>query len=160
MLGGNPLEIMKHMRSIIYPMMETMLEDLWAASQGAELLMYHPKAFGGYDIAEKLEIPVFAAHPIPILAPTGLLTNPALPFSIRSRWLNRKSYAFNRMAVMPFRRIINHWRQDTLGLGSRSFLTDDLRVNGRDIPVLYGCSRAVVPYDPVWRGRVSMEGFW
>ncbi|MCI3918715.1 glycosyltransferase [Paenibacillus sp. TRM 82003] len=161
MLGGNPLEIMKNMKKLIYPMMETMLEDSWTAARDADVLIYHPKAFGGYDLAEKLDIPAFPAHPIPIIAPTGGLTNPALPVSTDNRWLNRRSYEVNRLLLGSFMGMINRWRRETLGLaGRRSVFTNDLRVRGRELPVLYGCSPAVVPFDPEWEGRVCMKGFW
>lgn len=160
MLGGNPLEIIKQMKKLIYPMMRQMLEDLWTVSQDADVLIYHPKAFGGYDIAQKRGIPVFAAHPIPIIAPTGNFTNPILPFSFRNRWINRKSYQLNRLMLFSFMGIMNKWRRETLHLPARSVFANDLRVNGRDIPVLYGCSPSIIPYDPNWKGQVSMEGFW
>ena len=107
MLGRNPLEIMKQMRRLIHPMIVQMLDDLWNASHNAEVLIYHPKAFAGLDIAEKLNIPVFAAHPIPIIAPTGNFTNPILPFSFRNRWLNEKSYQLNRLMTVSFHTLIN-----------------------------------------------------
>lgn len=161
MLGGNPLETMKNMKKLIFPMMETMLLDSWTATREADALIYHPKAFGGYDLAEKLDIPAFVAHPIPMIAPTGGLTNPALPFATGNRWLNRRSYAVNRLLLGSFMGLINRWRRETLGLrGKRTVFSDDLRVRGRDIPVLYGCSPSVVPFDLAWKGRVSMEGFW
>jgi len=30
-----------------------MLEKEWQAAQGADLIIYHPKTDGGYDMAEK-----------------------------------------------------------------------------------------------------------
>ncbi|RAR43883.1 glycosyltransferase [Paenibacillus sp. MDMC362] len=160
MLGSNPLEIMKQMKKLIYPMMQQMLDDLWTASQDADCLIYHPKAFAGYDIAQKLNIPVFAAHPIPIIVPTGAFTNPILPFTFRNRWLNEKSYHLNRFMLLSFKKMLNTWRRDTLHLPPRSLFSDDLHVNGRDIPVLYGCSPSIIPFDPKWKDRVCMEGFW
>lgn len=77
MLGGNPITVLKNMKTVIFPMMERMLHDLWESSQHAEMIIYHPKAFGGYDIAEKLGVPTFIAHVIPAVAPTRLFTNPA-----------------------------------------------------------------------------------
>lgn len=160
MLGSNPFEILKQMKKVIYPMMKNMLEDLWRASQDADVLIYHPKAFGGYDIGQKLNIPIFAAHPIPIIAPTANFTNPILPFSLKNRWLNKKSYQLNRLMLSSFISMINQWRREMLNLPGRSVFTNDLRINGRDIPVLYGCSPSVMPYDPIWKDRVCMEGFW
>ena len=160
MLGSNPYEIMKQIKKTIHPMMKQMLDDLWAASQDSDCLIYHPKAFAGYDIAQKLNIPVFAAHPIPIIAPTGNFTNPILPFSIRNHWLNEKSYQLNRLMLFSFKNLINTWRSETLNLPPRSVFNNDLCLNGRDIPVLYGCSPSIMPYDPKWKDRVCMEGFW
>ncbi|MDU5145140.1 MAG: glycosyltransferase [Paenibacillus dendritiformis] len=160
MLGGNPLAIMRNLKKFMYPMMEQMLADLWAASQEAEALIFHPKALGGADIAEKLDIPVFAAHPVPLLMPTSRFANPALPLDTGMGWLNRMSYSMNRLISAPFLNLLNRWRRETLGLPARRLFTPDLRINGRDIPVLYGCSPAVVPYDPRWEDRVCMAGFW
>ncbi|CAM4183779.1 MAG: glycosyltransferase [Paenibacillus macerans] len=160
MLGSNPLEIIKQMKKLIYPMMQQMLEDLWTVSRDADVLIYHPKAFGGYDIAQKQGIPVFAAHPIPIIAPTGNFTHPSLPFSLKNRWLNQKSYQLNRLFLSSFMSMINKWRRETLNLPARSVFTNDLRIDGRAIPVLYGCSPSVIPYDRKWKDQVSMEGFW
>ncbi len=161
MMSGNPLVVLKNMKTLVYPLMQQMLEDSWEASQDAEVLIYHPKAFGGYDIAEKLQIPVFAAHPIPVIAPTGLFTNPALPVSASISWINQLSFKMNRLFMAAFFRMINRWRLDTLGLTTkRTLLSDDLRIKGKRIPVLYGCSPRVIPYDPSWEDQVSMSGFW
>jgi len=160
MLSGNPLEVMKQMKRLVHPIMRQMLDDVWTVSKDADALVYHPKAFGAYDIAQARKIPVFAAHPVPLMVQTGAFTNPILPFSVKNRWLNRKSYLVNRLAVLSFIGLINTWRHETLHLPSRSAFTNDLSVDGRDIPVLYGCSPSIIPHDPDWAGKVCMEGFW
>lgn len=161
MMGSNPIEIARTIKTLIYPMMEEMLIDLWEASKDAEVLIYHPKAFGGYDIAEKLGIPVFIAHPIPIVAPTSLFTNPALSFSLNVGLLNKLSFKVNRLFVASFLKIINKWRREVLGLSTkRSIFTNHLKLNGKHIPILYGCSPSVIPYDNSWNKKVSMSGFW
>ncbi|MBD8498304.1 glycosyltransferase [Paenibacillus arenosi] len=160
MLGNNPLEILKQMKKLIYPMITQMLEDIWAASQHADVLIYHPKVIGGYDIAQKRGIPAFIAHPTPIIAPTGDFTNPILPISISNRWLNEKSYVLNRLFLLSFMGIMNKWRRETLNLPARSIFTNDLSIEGRAVPILYGCSPATVPYNPKWGEQVCMEGYW
>ncbi|MFE0555377.1 glycosyltransferase [Paenibacillus sp. NPDC058910] len=97
---------------------------------------------------------------IPIIAPTGAFTNPILPFTFRNRWINEKSYHLNRLMLLSFKKLMNTWRSETLNLPPRSIFSDDLCVNGRDIPVLYGCSPSIMPFDPKWKDRVCMEGFW
>ncbi|MBP3951634.1 glycosyltransferase [Bacillus suaedae] len=161
MMGGNPIEIVKNMKTMIIPMMERMLDDLWASSRDADLIIYHPKAFGGYDIAEKLGVPVFVAHPIPAIAPTRLFSNPALPVSFNFGWVNEISFKANRLFMASFFKLINNWRRETLGLNKkRNLFTNDLTLHNKPIPVLYGCSPEIIPFDPNWNGSVSMSGFW
>jgi len=76
------------------PIMRRMLEEEWQASQGADLIIYHPKAAGSYDIAEKLNIPLLISLPLPLLTPTR-----AFPCTLFSKvklggWFNRLSYSF------------------------------------------------------------------
>ncbi|WP_456279697.1 glycosyltransferase [Bacillus sp. K7] len=161
MLKGNPLSIVSQMKTVIYPMMEQMLDDIWAASIDAEAIIYHPKVFGGYDLAEALPIPAFIAHPVPVIAPTRQFTNPVLPFAMRSGTLNRASFQINRLMTAAFFSLINKWRHETLGLpDKRSVFQDDSVLNGKHIPILYGCSPSIIPFDQQWKGRVSMQGFW
>ncbi|ARV46680.1 glycosyltransferase [Bacillus inaquosorum] len=161
MLKGNPLSIVSQMKTVIYPMMEQMLEDIWAASKDADAIIYHPKVFGGYDIAEALHIPAFIAHPVPIVAPTRHFTNPVFPFSLQSGQLNKASFKINRLLTAAFFSLINKWRHETLSLpDKRSVFKDDSVLNGKLIPVLYGCSPSIIPFDQQWKGHVSMQGFW
>ncbi|OBY76307.1 hypothetical protein BBG47_27940 [Paenibacillus sp. KS1] len=99
MLGGNPLSIMKQLKTHIIPMMRQMLEDLWQASENAEAIIYPPKVLGGYDIAQKRKIPAFTAHPTPIIIPTGNFPNPILPFNLRIRLLNKNQLMFVKLSL-------------------------------------------------------------
>lgn len=114
--------------------------------------------FGGCDIAQKRKIPAFIAHPTPIIVPTSTFT--ILPFTLRIRWLNKISYQLNRLMILSFIIMMNKWRRETLNLPPRSLSKNELCIDGREIPVLYGCSPTVVPYDPKWKDRVCMEGSW
>ena len=58
-----------------------LLDDEWTAAQGADVVVYHPKALGGYHVAEALGVPGFLAHPIPMFSPTRAFPNPVLPFA-------------------------------------------------------------------------------
>jgi len=161
MMGRNPFHTWKLMKRAIFPMVERMLLDVWHAAQGADVMIYHPKVLGGYDIAEKRGIPAFLAHPTPVIVPTRLFANPALPLTFSSGFLNELTYSVNRLMVSSFLSIINKWRKETLTLDSkRTLMTNDRILNGQPVPVLYGCSPQVVPYDPAWKPYVCMSGFW
>ena len=46
------------------------MDEQWVAAQGSEAILYHPRALGGYHIAEKLRIPAILSLPIPLITPT------------------------------------------------------------------------------------------
>ena len=143
--GKNLLTTMKKAAS----MYSRVLDQEWAASQGADALVYHPKALGGYHIAEALNIPGFLAHPVPMFSPTRAFPNPVLPVTNLGGTLNRFSYGvFLRLPSAPYHRTINRWRKETLKLASTSFLAGELDVRGRPIQRLVCCSSQVVPPPP------------
>jgi sterol 3beta-glucosyltransferase len=50
-----------------------MLVDEWEAARSAEAIVYHPKALGGFHIAEALGVPGFLVLPVPALSPKPCL---------------------------------------------------------------------------------------
>jgi sterol 3beta-glucosyltransferase len=142
-------------------MYSRVLDQEWAASQGADALVYHPKALGGYHIAEALEVPGFLSHPIPMFSPTRAFPNPVLPVTNLGGALNRFSYeAFLRFLTAPYHRTINRWRKETLKLAPTSLLASELEVRGRPVQRLLCCSSYVVPPPSDWDGSTSVTGYW
>ena len=78
----------------LMPTMRKVLVDEWeaAASLGADAVVYHPKAMGGYHVAESLGVPGFLVLPVPALSPTGAFPVPVLPLPNLGATLNRLSY--------------------------------------------------------------------
>src|SRR3712207_7289301 len=78
----------------LMPVMRKALVDEWeaSASSGADAVVYHPKAMGGYHVAEALGVPGFLALPVPALSPTGAFPVPVLPLPNLGAPLNRLSY--------------------------------------------------------------------
>jgi len=66
------------MRQLL-PAWRQMLVDEWEAAWDADAVVYHPKVFGGYHIAEALDVPGFLALPVPALSPTRAFPTPVLP---------------------------------------------------------------------------------
>ena len=103
----------------LMPVMRKVLVDEWeaAASSGADAVVYHPKAMGGYHVAEALGVPGFLALASPALSPTREFPVPVLPLPDLGGALNRLSYgAIFRSLTLPYRSMVNRWRQRTLGL--------------------------------------------
>lgn len=70
--------------------MRRILVDEWeaVASSRADAVVYHPKAIGGYHVAEALDVPGFLALPVPALSPTRAFPNPVLPLPNLGGFLN------------------------------------------------------------------------
>jgi sterol 3beta-glucosyltransferase len=142
-------------------MYSRVLNQEWAASQGADALVYHPKALGGYHIAEALDVPGFLTHPVPMFSPTRAFPNPVLPVTNLGGVLNRFSYeAFLRLLTAPYHRTINRWRKETLKLPPTSLLASELEVRGRPIQRLLCCSSHVVSPPSDWDDSTSVTGYW
>jgi sterol 3beta-glucosyltransferase len=155
--GRNFLGTLKETAS----MYRRVLDQEWEASSGAEAVIYHPKALGGYHIAEALNVPAFLAHPIPMFSPTRAFPNPVLPVADLGGPLNRLSYgAFLRLSTAPFHHTINRWREETLGLPPRSFLASELELRGEPVHKLISCSPHVVPPPADWDESTIMTGYW
>ena len=133
------------------------LADEWESTQNAEVLIYNPAIFGGYDIAEKLGVPTFAAFPAPMYSPTKEFPSPFFPFSNLGP-LNKFSHQlFAKLGPAMFRRPINDWRRDVLGLPPAK---GDNLLNGKPIPKLYAYSKVVVPRPKDWDESSVVTGYW
>ena len=142
-------------------MYRRVLDQEWEASRGADAVVYHPKALGGYHVAEALNVPAFLAHPIPMFSPTRAFPTPVLPVASLGGSLNRLSYgAFLRISTASFHRTINRWRSETLGLPPRRLLASELELRGEPVSILVGCSPHVVPPPADWGPSTTMTGYW
>lgn len=146
----------------VKPLMRGVLDDSLAASEGAELLIYHPKILAGPHIAEKLNIPAMVALPIPALSPTAAFPTPLFRWPALSGATNRLSHRFLLAATkLGYRGIIDRWRTEALGLPpAGSVQTSMLSIRGKPVPRLYGFSEALVPRPADWAGDDHVTGYW
>jgi sterol 3beta-glucosyltransferase len=147
----------------LMPTVRKMLVDEWeaVASSGADALVYHPKAMGGRHVAEALGVPGFLALPVPALSPTRAFPVPVLPLPDLGGPLNKLSYgAFFRSITLPYRRMANRWRKETLGLPALPLLASELELRGEPVVRLYPCSPHVVPVPADWDESSAMTGYW
>ena len=147
----------------LMPTVRKMLVDQWeaAALSGADAVVYHPKAMGGYHVAEALGIPGFLALPVPALSPTRAFPVPVLPLPDLGGPLNKLSYgAFFRSITLPYRGMVNRWRKETLGLPALPLSASELELRGEPVVRLYPCSPHVVPVPSDWDESSAMSGYW
>jgi sterol 3beta-glucosyltransferase len=142
----------------VMPMLRRMLESAWRAAQDSDAIVYHPKAMGGYHIAEKLNIPGCLAIAAPAFSPTAEFANPLLTTANLGGLLNRWSYGLLAFASLaPYRKLINEWRRDVLGLPP---FNDDSVLRGRPVPKLYFYSPHLLPTPADWDAHSVATGFW
>jgi sterol 3beta-glucosyltransferase len=146
-LAGNPRALLQAYRDF-QGIMRTLLDDAWAAAQGSDALVYHPKVLAGADIAQRLALPCWLAAPVPMLTRN------------LGGMLNRASYAANRAAVLSFQGVLNSWRRDTLGLPPRSPFEHPFRQHGAPLPTLYSISPHVLPRPADWPADAHLTGYW
>ena len=145
----------------LVPTMRRMLDDEWKAIRGADALIYHPKALGGYHIAEALGVPSFMAHPVPAFSPTRAFPIPVLPIPDLGGLFNKMSYgALLRLITAPYHRTINRWRSESLDLPPRRFMASELELRGEPIRRLYCYSPHVVPTPADWDASSTTTGYW
>lgn len=157
MSGGNKIGAMFKLLKQARPMFEGLLDAQWAAAQGADYIVYHPKAIGGAAIAEKLGIPASVALPLPALSPTRAFPSPLLPFGDLGPFNRLSHQLICRYGDLAGRSTVSRWRKETLGLPARAHW---LSVNGRPVPRLYPYSTSVVPRPADWDKDSVVTGYW
>ncbi|MBA3872072.1 MAG: glycosyltransferase family 1 protein [Anaerolineae bacterium] len=158
--SGNPIRVMQHMKTTVFPLMRRLMDDTWQAAQDTDAIIYHPKLFHVPHIAEKLNIPVMLAATVPILTATGQFPAPGVFNRNLGAAFNRLTYKALDLATSSFNGMVKEWRRDVLGLSEQSSVVKGNKINGRPIPVLYCYSQYVVPVPADWDGSAHVTGYW
>ncbi|AFY35770.1 glycosyltransferase [Calothrix sp. PCC 7507] len=142
------------------PIIRQTLDEAWIAAQEAEILIYHPKALGGYHIAEKLNIPGFMSLLLPLYTPTTAFPSPIFP-NLKGGWYNQLTYQLLPLLTAPYLNVINQWRQERLGLRPRSWNEKEILGSyGDSSPVLYAYSSHLIPRPSDWDSSTIVTGYW
>jgi sterol 3beta-glucosyltransferase len=157
----NPIKFIRGLTHLMQPSMERSLADSWTASQGADAIIYSLLAIGGYHIAEKLRVPSFAAliHPA---RRTRAFPSIAIheKFSLGGYFNLLTHVAAEQLFWHPFRRLINKWRGQTLGLPPAHFFGPWGQMVKQKSPYLFGYSPSVVPKPRDWGEWLHVTGYW
>jgi sterol 3beta-glucosyltransferase len=162
--AGNSWETLATLASMVSKfgnLQERQMADLWAACKqtAPDLILYHLKALGAPDFAEKLGVPCMLAFWLPIYVPTTrfpAMGFPELPLGPGYRWL---TYQLIRSISLLMSKRVRRWRTQN-GLAPRS---PGLRMrlpDGRPIPALHGFSRHLIPRPEDWPKTSIVTGFW
>ena len=125
-----------------------------------DLIVYHPKMFAGPHIAEKLAVPAVMAVFQPLFVPTAEFPLAGLPALPVPGW-NRLSYRVVPLSMRYYRKHINTFRRERLGLGpvGAGWAVAMPPGAGR-IPVLHAVSPHVIPRPADWPDHARLTGYW
>lgn len=130
--------------------------ELW---QTDAIINQLPGGLFGTDLAEKLQIPMITMAVIPMVRTNAF---PMVAFPAGLGFLpgyNSLSYRLAEQLMWSgFRRAVNRWRREALGLAVRPFLGDFDQI--AQLPTLLGFSEAIVPRPPDWGANVHYTGYW
>jgi sterol 3beta-glucosyltransferase len=147
----------------VTPLQREMLKDSWLAAEQCQpdLIIFHPKAYGGPSIAEKMRIPVILAIPLPMLVPTT-----QQPVWSPSRislggWFNKLTYVIpQKLMKFSVGKLVKESRE-LHGLPYQPKGFDILHDNeGKHIPVFHCYSGSVSPRPNDWPQNVVTTGYW
>lgn len=156
----HPFSAMRYAREVVNPAFRKSLDDFWAGAQGADVILYHPKALAAPDMAKALKIPCISVPTVPITYPVSEFPNMAIaPMANWGAVLNRLSYAIMGKADLSSLKEINDFRRNTLGLPARKAGLYGYEIDGRSIPIICPVSPALFEDVKSWDGRVYLPGF-
>lgn len=157
----HPFRTKKYLDEVVNPVFRQTLDQFYEAAQGADVILYHPKAFGAPDIAEALAIPCISIPPVPITFPIDEFPNLAIsPTKNLGKRLNLWTYSVIAQAERSSIKEVNDFRQKTLHLPKRKSGLYTFSLNGQVIPIIYPISKALFPEVTSWEGRVLTPGFF
>ena len=120
-----------------------------------------PGALYGYDLAEKLGIPMLMAAVMPLNRTRHFPMLAFPPQLARFPGYNALSYGIaNQLVWQWFRPAINRWRTEVLGLPQQALSGYFGEVGTARIPILNGFSAHVVPRPSDWGQDVHVTGYW
>lgn len=162
--GPDPLAFFRGFVRLAKPRAAQMLSDSWRACRGAEAVVYSTLGFAGYHIAEKLGVPSCAAALQPLsrtrsFPPVGLEPKDLGP-GLTAMYNLMGHLVAEQLTWQPFRRMVNQWRRQALGLPPMPFTGPFGLVDKKRYPVLYGFSPSVVPRPPDWGPSLHVTGYW
>lgn len=137
-----------------------MLDEVWDAAQEADMIIYHPKVMGAFDIAQTLKIPCCQVLTAPLFVPTKAFAHCMFPQLPLGGLYNKLTYKLTSLAQVSFLTGLNVWRKK-MGPKPRSFFTNDLvQFDGKPIHQLHCFSAHVVPKPSDWPETAHVAGYW
>ncbi|MEJ2146320.1 MAG: glycosyltransferase [Acidobacteriota bacterium] len=143
-------------------MQRRQIHDLWESTKAVDpdLILFHPKALGASDFAERLNVPCVFAFYLPMYVPTGDFSAMGIPDLKLGRRYNRLTYRVIDLATRSATgKYAREWRREH-GLPSKRRGRFLERTNGDPIPALHAYSPSVIPRPSDWPETADVTGYW
>ncbi len=160
LISGGLLAIIRNFRHISQKVTAEIIDGSTQATEGADLILYHPKVPVAADLGEAKNIPVIQTALQPVLVPTGDFAIAGLGNGRLGRRFNRWSYAAIRMQRALFSKQLNAWRTGTLDLPPLPRFARGGEIKGSALPVLHAFSEHVIPRPLDWPDWAHVTGYW
>ncbi len=155
----HPFKAVQYAKNVINPLYRKAMTEFYQACLEKDVIIYHPKAFGAVDIAEKLRILCISMPPVPIIYPVSSFPNLAVTTRDLGRFLNKFTYKLTNLGAESNNiKDINDFRVNQLHLKKRS--AGKYMINREDgpLPIIYPISPGL--FDTMdFDHKVYLSGF-
>jgi sterol 3beta-glucosyltransferase len=156
----HPIKAMQYAKRVINPLYRKAMTEFYEACQGKDVIIYHPKAFGAVDIAEKLGVLCVSMPPIPIIYPVSAFPNLAITTKNLGGFLNKLTYKLTNLGAESNNiKDINDFREKVLKLKKRKAGEYMINRNGCTIPIIYPISQTLFLDTKEFEAEVYLSGF-
>lgn len=157
----HPIKTKNYLKDVVNPAYRKTLDEFYKSAQGADVIIYHPKAFGAPDIAKSLGIPCISMPPVPITYPIEEFPNLAIsPTRNLGKFINKLTYKIMDKAESASIKEVNDFREKKLNLPKRKSGEYTFKIDGREIPIIYPISSYLFKDVKSWGDKVYLPGFF
>jgi sterol 3beta-glucosyltransferase len=156
--GANPLKSIRAIRTMIAPVVMSMVEDAYAASRDADaLICLGVFSSFGHSIAEVLQIPLIHVEPTPLL-PTRAFAAPSWPIQRDLGGLH------NYLSGVAMLQVVWHWYKPFVNefrrhLGLPTYTAARFYRTLRSTPMLSAYSPSIIPHPGDWPDSAHVLGY-
>ena len=142
-------------------MMHRQVNEMWASAESfqPDLILFHKKAIGAEDFAERLGCRCALAFYLPLYVPTGESPAFGFPRLPLGRWYNLATYrVIEFITRRSGGRFVGKWRR-SLGM-SKKRPPYFRHADGSPVAALHAYSSAVIPRPSDWPEHATVTGYW
>ncbi len=153
----HPIKAMQYAKRVINPLYKKTMTEFYEACQKKDVIVYHPKAFGAVDIAEKLGILCISMPPIPIIYPVSTFPHLAITTRNLGSFLNKLTYKLANLGAESNNiKDINAFRENELKLKKRK---SGAYMITNQVPIIYPISPSLFYDTKEFEEKVYLSGF-